>query len=306
MIEILHSLCVFPANAIGKQSHQHEASAMRHHLSAALIALSVLPAMAPTQAFAWGGDGHRTVAAIAYQLLTPTAKAQVNGLLGDDSGQAFINAATWADDIRKPQPDQPYPGSGPWHYVSIPFNDAVYVKGRDCKTDSCVVEKISAFNAQLSDSQLLEGVRRDALKFVIHFVGDIHQPLHACENGDRGANEVQVTLNGRNTNLHSVWDSGIIRGSWGNIAAHQALLTQRAEAEHAKWENGTPADWATESHTIARQVVYPSLGNVPAPGPVTPPVVLPADYAAKEAPVVDEQIVKAGVRLASLLNGDFK
>lgn len=261
----------------------------------------------PHQAAAWGADGHRAVAYIAYQLLTPQARQQVDTLLDDDSGQTFVAVSTWPDEIRRPQHDQPYPGSGPWHYVSIPLPQTAYDQARDCSDGNCVVEKIGSFNAVLSDPSVLPTLRADALKFVIHFVGDIHQPLHACENDDRGGNEVEVVLDGRKSNLHSVWDSGIIKSTWGDPDSHRQLLAQRARSQQAILAVGTAADWATESHKLARDVVYPSLGSgsTPMPGPVRPPVILSADYAVSQAPTVDTQIVKAGIRLAALLNADF-
>ncbi|MEA1647830.1 S1/P1 nuclease [Nitrospirillum sp. BR 11164] len=236
--------------------------------------MAVLAFSLPIQALAWGMDGHKTVAYIAYELLTDKAKQQVGAILGDASEDAFVNSSTWADDIRKPQPDQPYPGSGPWHYVSIQMAETAYSKAADCPTGDCAVEKIGEFNKQVVDPQVLGAIKKDALRFVIHFVGDVAQPLHACENQDRGGNEVQVVLNGRQTNLHSVWDTGIIKGAWGDIAAHRALLLQRAKAEAAGFKVGAPADWANESHKLAVEVVHPSLGGPVKPGPVSPPVAI--------------------------------
>ncbi|CAO3401841.1 S1/P1 nuclease [Azospirillum palustre] len=275
-----------------------------------LFAALVACASWANDAAAWGRDGHETVAAIAYSLLTPETKQKVDVILGDTSGAAFIKASTWADEIKGIRQDKPYPTSGPWHYVSIPLESPVYVQNRDCKSTDCVVEKINEFRAKAADTSLLPAIRRDALAFVIHFVGDVHQPLHATENGDRGGNEVAISFRGRQTNLHSIWDSGIIKASWGSIDSHRTDLIAMAPDAIHRWARGTPADWATESHAMGRDVVHPSIrgGNSSKPipfGPVTTPIVLPDDYATKMLPTVDAQIVKAGIRLAMILNQDL-
>jgi len=139
-------------------------------------------------------------------------------------------------------------------------------------------------------------MRREALEFVVHFVGDLHQPLHSADNNDQGGNKVQVIFFGQPGNLHSVWDGGIIRREkqWGDQLASTLELRITPEQKKA-WAHGSVEDWALESHALAVKVVYGKL----------PPGALPNlsdDYATAMLPVVEEQIEKAGIRLAHLLN----
>ena len=115
-----------------------------------------------------------------------------------------------ADQIRMQRPE-----TAPWHYVNIPIHPAPdepsdYDATRDCPNDACVVAKIEQFERVLADRQVSQRQRLEALKYLVHFVGDVHQPLHTSNDHDRGGNEVPVTFMGRQTNLHAVWDTGII------------------------------------------------------------------------------------------------
>jgi hypothetical protein len=179
--------------------------------------------------------------------------------------------------------------------VDIPLQAAGYDAARDCPHDNCVVAKVNQFIAELRDRSLPPSQRLEVLKFVVHFIGDVHQSLHASDNGDRGGNDVKVRFAGRATNLHAVWDTWILAPAVVGDERAYALRLARAIslAEIAAWRGGTAADWANESHGVAKRVVYREL---PHRG------TLPDSYEGAALPVVNEQLEKAGVRLAEVLN----
>jgi nuclease S1 len=181
-------------------------------------------------------------------------------------------------------------------FVDIPISAASFDPVRDCAEGDCVVAKIEQFAAELRDRSAPRQARLDALKFVAHFVGDLHQTLHASDNGDRGGNEVRVTFQGRRTNLHAVWDTGIlapaVQGDERDYALR--LVHQIAPEQITSWQLGSTIDWANESHAIAAKVIYRDLEHRPGP--------LPSSYEDAALPIVNEQLERAGVRLAWLLN----
>ncbi|WP_114395632.1 S1/P1 nuclease [Oleisolibacter albus] len=259
---------------------------------AALVALSGF-LLAPTAAFAWGRDGHRAVAAVAEQLLTPEAKAGIATLL--EPGQSLADVASWADEVRPERPN-----TGGWHYVNVPITTAGYDADRDCHTRECVVPQVERFSALVADRWLPTPIRATALKFLVHFVGDLHQPMHVGENHDRGGNDVKVVLAGTETNLHRVWDSQILQKGWGKDGAAMApqLLAALTPQHRVRWSKGDAASWAQESWAVSRDAIYPALGAE------IPPAITP-DTAQRWLPIMEQRITQAGVRLALLLNRAF-
>lgn len=255
--------------------------------------LTVLALAGPLPALAWGMEGHEIVAQIALHDLTPAARAQVGALLGSDA--LLVHEANWADEIRDQRS-----ATAPWHYVDIPLTAAGYDATRDCAQDNCVVAQIARDRRILADARASADAKREALRFLVHFVADIHQPLHATDNDDRGGNAVHVTLQSARTNLHHVWDAQVVDvlgADVQTIADHlEAGVTPRTRKA---WEASTPADWANESHAIARDRIYPSLHGAMM-------VHLPRDYGAQFSPVTRIQLAKAGVRLAYILNTTLK
>jgi hypothetical protein len=166
---------------------------------------------------------------------------------------------------------------------------------RDCPQDDCVVAKIKEFGRVLADRQAPERQRLEALKYIVHFVADVHQPLHASDDHDRGGNNVPIIFMGYPTNLHAVWDSGIIaRAVKGDERGYALKLVREiTPAEREQWSQGDPVSWANESHRIAVDAIY---GELPHSG------LLPAGYQNKALPVVNTQLERAGVRLGNVLN----
>ena len=260
-----------------------------------LLAAAFLLALS-SPAFAWGALGHRLVADLAQDELTPAARRAVETLLAGETEPTLAGVANWADQIRGTDLGK---STSKWHYADIAENGCgAYEPVRDCPNGDCVIEAIRKQAAILADrSQALEA-RRDALKFVVHFVGDVHQPLHAGFAHDKGGNTVQVripTADGgeKGGNLHSLWDSGLIERSGLDEAAYHARLRALPLAV-ALPRRALPPDspaWAQQSCAIAtRPGLYPESPRID------------ADYVARWTPLVDEQLRRAGTRLAQLLN----
>jgi hypothetical protein len=257
------------------------------------ILLAAFLSLMPIPALAWGAEGHEIVAAIALQELNPRARAQVARLLG--SPQMLIHESNWADEIRDRRRD-----TGRWHYVDIPLNAPTYRAARDCPRGDCVVAQIAAAQRVLADPRRPNGARAQALRFLIHLAADIHQPLHAVDNDDRGGNQVRITLRGDRTNLHQLWDSRVVEAlgfDSGQVA--QTIRRSVSPQQRKAWQAGSPAAWATESHLVARDRIYPTMQGRRS-------LRLPASYLREVIPVTRQQLAKAGVRLAWLLNTSLK
>jgi hypothetical protein len=256
------------------------------------LIFSLFAVAAPS--FGWGPEGHSLVARIAESQLTPAAKARILEILGP--GKTMASVASWADDARRSRNE-----TGPWHYVDIPIDKGHLDMQRDCAKGACVVSAIARFREAVRNPATPPDQRREALMFLIHFVGDMHQPLHSSDNQDKGGNGVPVLFHDRKTNLHSLWDSGLL----SRLAPEEQLFPtycQEAERRHKKWAKGTVSEWAEESHKTAQKVVYRKLPKAVAGAPVP----IDGAYEAAAAPVVREQIERAGARLAWMLNSDLR
>src|ERR1043166_9342801 len=222
----------------------------------ALTAIAALLASSHPAA-GWGNEGHEIVGAIAEANLTPTASANVVILLG--AGQSLSSVATWADAIKPQRPE-----TKPWHFIDIPvsapMNDFSH-NGDD------IVGRLQQFRDDFANCNNSKAKRREALKFVVHFYGDLHQPLHCAERqGDQGGNLVTVaTYLGsaeHHLNLHQVWDSGILEQSLGStaISDYAAKLNGEVTSEQkSQWGQGSVEAWAWETHLVAKDNAYDGL-----------------------------------------------
>jgi hypothetical protein len=241
------------------------------------------------------------VGRIAEHHLSDKAQAGIAQLLGPDRRIEDTSVASWADNIR---PDRPE--TGPWHYVDIPYEATSYDPSRDCKNDQCVVAQLEHFAAVLADPNATTVGKAEALRFVVHFVGDMHQPLHCTErNHDRGGNLVRIAFpsGAQGGNLHAFWDTFPIREYLGgeDVAQYADQLNSRITPEQAKdWAGGSVADWAWESH---QQAVAHAYAGIPIQGM---PVYLSPQYVAENREVVETQLERAGIRLAVVLNRAFQ
>lgn len=243
----------------------------------------VLGAGLSLNAFAWGGDAHRLIAELAERRLSPVVKAEVDRLLSQEAGASMASVSTWADEVRRP-------GSALMHYVNLPADDCRYERQRDCAGGRCVVEAIAKQVAVLKSTSS-DAERLTALKFIIHLVGDIHQPLHAGLKDDKGGNLFQVRAFGRGSNLHAVWDRELIRQRAGGLPQ----LLKDAAATGAMTASGTPAldpgRWASESCLVSRGAGFYPEGRL-----------VGAGYQQRWDGVLVERLSTAASRLADTLN----
>ncbi|UNK58078.1 S1/P1 nuclease [Pseudoxanthomonas daejeonensis] len=243
---------------------------------------------------AWGALGHRLVARLAEDGLTPQARAGVARLLQGETEPTLAGIATWADELRG---NDPALGkrSARWHYVNIGGDDCAYQAARDCPGGDCVVAALETQARILADPARTDAERRQALKFVVHFVGDAHQPLHAGHAGDRGGNDYQVNWRGKGSNLHSLWDSGMLNAQGLEEDAWLARLRALpAPAPVSPLPARAPQAWAEQS---CRLVI--------APGFYPPGHVIDDAYVAAHLPAAETQLRLAGARLAATLNTAF-
>ncbi|MCF7223361.1 S1/P1 nuclease [Marilutibacter chinensis] len=267
---------------------------LRTVLVAAVLAATLV---LPVPAHAWGPLGHRLVAELAWDGMTPQARAEARRLLAGEAEPSLAGIANWADELRAHDPDLGR-RSARWHYVNIAPEDGAgngcrYDPARDCPRGDCVVAAIDAQLAILADHGRPRAARLQALKFVVHFVGDVHQPLHAGRADDRGGNTHQINVDGRGSNLHALWDSGLLAGAGLDEAGWLARLRQSpapasADAHAAP---GGPAAWAEASCRIVE-----SPGFYPPKGSLDPA------YAGRWQPVAERQLRLGGQHLAKVLN----
>jgi nuclease S1 len=263
-----------------------------------VLAVTVLVVLgATTSTWAWGRVGHRVIARLAEKQLAPTAKSAVGELLAP--GESLADASLWADEHRRELPK-----SAPWHYVDVPLDEPRYhsIFAGDVPERGYVVDKIHDFKVAVQDAGLSLEERRIALRFLVHFVEDLHMPMHVGDNNDKGGNRTQVRFFDRGTNMHSLWDSGMIEhvcdteDFWLKDLA--ALDTPEARAAAMK---GTIEDWATESLLAARQAYQvPETGKRLKPGQK-----LADKYLDANLPVLRRRLYHASVRLAMVLNQMF-
>src|SRR5262245_25067406 len=253
-------------------------------------------AIAPRPVLAWGRLGHRASAMLAESRLTPRARAQIRELL--EPGESLADASTWADEHARE-----IRGSAAWHFVNVPVWSTRYDPG-DCKAYGCVVSKIAEFRAVLNEPNASRGRRRLALRFLVHLVEDVHQPMHVADRNDRGGNDLQVRY-GRfdNTNLHQVWDSGLLSQVYRN---ETALLRELENLTHqpgsGTWLKGRIEDWADESLEVGRRAhLIPGSNALLRSGDA-----IGRDYERANLPLVVDRLARSGVRLAFLLNEILK
>jgi len=278
-----------------------------------LAACAMLAAASP--ATAWGDRGHEIVADIAYRHLTPAARAKVDALLAADADSLtapdFASRATWADKYRNTHRE-----TAAWHYVNIeidrpdldsacfgfPQLPSAEIASAGPAQD-CIVNKITEFEAEFKDPGTVPAERLLALKFLLHFVGDIHQPLHAADHQDRGGNCIALAPppDGQ-ANLHAYWDVAVVDALGGGSAeAVASILDARISANDlSAWSQGDARTWVMESFELARKDAY-ALASRPTCAD-TGAIALSDAYQTAAAQDAALQLSKAGVRLAAVLN----
>lgn len=283
------------------------------NLRRALIALTGLAAAAfAPPALAWGDLGHRVIADLAYERLTAAARRQVDSLLLEApvSGEpscpvtTFADAAVYADcvdgvrrynDLRK------------LHFEAAPLCGAP-VRTNYCKDGQCATEAVRRARAVLADPLQPAAARLQALEEVAHFVADLHQPLNMIDNRDDRGEEIRVVLPGssdKKLNLHLFWNDILLAPALGGEDIGLRYLEPIARSGRG-WDEGDVVDWATETQTLARQI-YARLPEPPQCGrKPRAPETLDRSYVQAAVPQAREQLAKAGIRLATLLNATLR
>jgi hypothetical protein len=255
-------------------------------------------------ASAWGPEGHSIVAEIAQPRLSVRAAALIAGLL---DGRSLASVASWADDVREQRK-----GTSAWHFVDIPIANGVYDPAKECKLTEqgdCIVAELERLKTELRCAESrIEKI--EAIKFAVHFIGDIHQPLHTVDEA-QGGNKIAVALylkglvcsqacrTPQSSNFHAAWDVDLIHATvwdWGAYVDRlEAGWLKSDEAQQGGIVAGTPADWALETHKAAQTVWQLLPANH----------VIDDDYYGKILPVLDRQLGLAGLRLARFLNDAY-
>lgn len=233
------------------------------------------------QVLAWGVQGHQVVAALAQANLSPAARAEANRLLSLEPGATLPSVSTWADEQRSPE-------TARWHFVNFPRGQCTYTPERDCPDGQCVVAAIEQQSRVLL-SNAADAERLLALKYVVHLVADVHQPLHAGHGDDRGGNTYQLQVIMEGSNLHAVWDVWLIRLLDEDVSS----LAERL-AKH-------PPDEADVRASDAASMAEESCRIVALPG-FYPGRLVDVAYMERFRPVLESRLKLAGARLASLLN----
>lgn len=259
--------------------------------SIAMLALALVCSTQASSAFAWGKVGHAVIADRAESMLTPTARSQVRMLLDTLGESSLANIASWADDRRNR-------AQGPWHYVNLPAGDCHYVRERDCPDGQCLIEQVRPFMRLLANKSADTAQRANALIYIVHFAGgDSSQPLHSGMRADKGGNAYQVRFDGRGTNLHALWDSGLIyeiAGTRSTPAAIQAMRTKLPAFKSAvalKRVSLKPESWIEQSCRVWNQPQFYPPGHV-----------VDDHYVAWASPVLLQQLDRGSQELAAVLN----
>ena len=258
-----------------------------------LLFAFVLLATLPLSGWAWGVEGHRAIGNIAEQYVSNKASRKIAAILGT---QTLTMISTIPDEMRY-LPE--YKDTAPWHYVNTEpgLNQEQYLKAVKEQTTPNIYNVLLVKIKEMADATLPRAQRAEALAFVVHLVGDIHQPLHAGRAEDKGGNDIKLTYRGKDTNLHSLWDSGLLDYQGLTFTEMGAQYTPMSEHQVSTWLAVTdPAQWLFESYTIAGKL-YAEAAQNPNPD---------FRYYPAHADLLQERIQQAGIRLAGVLNEAFK
>ncbi len=244
-------------------------------------------------ASAWDRAGHQAVCAKAWQEMTDTTRTAVSDLLDASSAQAFTATCMWADEIVQSRPE-----TRPWHFITIPKTERSIDLARDCPDGNCVVAQIERQSAVIA-GPAPKAERADALRYLVHLVADVHQPLHVAFAEDRLGENVRLAFLGRDMNMHALWDGELLKAPNPPSHGYTPYLQEMADRHNReRWTGATPRDWAQETLWIMRAAPTGYVGN---PGGL----VFDELYVQQNYLVATEQLDKAGVRLGAWLNTLF-
>jgi nuclease S1 len=260
---------------------------MRNRVVRCLIGCVLLSVLPLREGLAWGPAGHRIVGHIAEMNLDPQVLKTIQIKFNI---KHLANVANWADAIKRRdnKPDV-------LHYTNIAVNHRTYNQKRDCPRKRCVTEKIKEYESILIDPGASRKTRKEAFKFLVHLVADVHQPMHLGYKKDRGGNDIAVYFGEKPTNLHKVWDHNLVFFKGKTQRQFASQLNQSITPENKKqWVGGTPDDWSNESRALVLDFGYLlqfSKGRE-----------LSLSYIREGREIVEERLQRAGIRLADRLN----
>lgn len=246
------------------------------------LGLALLAAADARPAWAWGPTGHRIVARIAENHISAETARAVDELIGPAS---LARVAFWADQVRS---DPAYRQTTTWHYVNIDDGKTYERSAKNPRGD--VVRAIRFYEGLLADRSKAPSERAVALKFLVHLVADVHQPLHVGRASDRGGNRIEVTWFGDSTNLHRVWDSQIIEAQKLSFSEYASFLDHPTPEQLRAWQASGPLEWVEESMALRPRVYAIGDGK------------LDFAYGDRSVPIIEERLLQAGLRLAARLD----
>lgn len=255
------------------------------------LALGVAIVFTPFLASAWGAQGHRITGQIADSYLTPQARAAIKKILGNES---LALAGNWADFMRS---DPAYKYTEVWHYVDFTraMSQPEMTEFLEHDTREDAYTKLKFFVTELKKKNLSAANKQFYLHMLIHIVEDMHQPLHVSQDGTDGGNKIKVQWFNSPSNLHTVWDSGMINNQDLSYTEYTNSINFTTAAQRAQWQKAPITQWAFESNQLSEKII----AGVKADDKLS------YDYNFKYISTVNQQLVKGGVRLAGLLNQIF-
>jgi hypothetical protein len=278
------------SNSVRNFSYANHVNAVRSFsLRKTFACLLFVGFLAPCKAFGWGKTGHAVVADIAEAHLTPSALAEVRRLLAVEGNHNLSDISSWADLAKR----DGLAGS-PSHTIRLPLDNSPAIE-HPCPGHFCADDAITLYGAVLADPKRSDADREIALKYIVHLVGDLHQPLHDTDATGSG---IKVIFEGKPSELHAVWDDGIIDDHGGSAReiAHELMKSEKGIPD-----SGGPLQWAEEGRIIAQKQIYNTIPLHP-----SSVVVLPLTYGRDEWPTVKLRLTEGGLRLAILLNSLLK
>jgi hypothetical protein len=252
------------------------------------VVITVMLLVMPPVAYGFGARAHQIVGYVAENYICEDARRAIFQLTADSS---LADAGVWADQIRS---NPAWDAARPWHYINVP--DGVLITAATRQSSGDVLTAIDRFIAELQDTSLPDEQRQLAFNFLVHFVADVHQPLHVGRRADRGGNTVKIRFNQEKSNLHSYWDSGVLDSVSLGSALYAARLVAASGDMRVERQVSDPLVWAAESMAL-RPEVY-ALGAPDKSGRV----LLNAHYQGRALKIVNLRMAQAGIRLAGQLN----
>jgi len=241
---------------------------------------------------AWSADGHTSIGILAISQLQAESRHELENIIGPLDEQAMAKACNWPDEIRE---TEEWDWSARLHYINIPRGDFVYLESRDCPDQQCATQAIKRYATELANRESPMEQRWQAFAWLCHLVGDLHQPLHAGFEDDRGGNDFDIIFKGEQMNLHGFWDFELINqhaGSWQNLV--RLLSTSPVSRATSNWSPEMVNDWTNESHQLAKLAVYPAIRNID------------ETYVQKSWELTQKQISSAVSRLALIINSELQ